>query len=153
MSVMTVRYRATLHRTLLFLRHILSDVQRLFQALYMNLNIYWNFQICINVPLKFLHKIWQLMFYQNSNLICSKVCYSNSKRQFCMNWAWISLKLVSTIFCETFIFSPNDSPSKIMKNDFILFKKLFSFLKYSVFCNFAPPFLHFPDSKGQIEIE
>ena len=29
-----------------------------------------------------------------------------------------NLKLVSTIFYQVFIFSPNDSPSKIMKNIF-----------------------------------
>ena len=28
------------------------------------------------------------------------------------------LKLVSAIFCQIFIFSPNDSPSKTMKNAF-----------------------------------
>ena len=33
MSVMTVRYRETLHRTLLFLGRTLSDVRRLFEAL------------------------------------------------------------------------------------------------------------------------
>ena len=33
MSVMTVRYGETLHRTLLFLCRTLSDVRRLFQAL------------------------------------------------------------------------------------------------------------------------
>ena len=30
----------------------------------------------------------------------------------------LNLKLVSTIFCQIFIFSPNDSPSKIVKNKF-----------------------------------
>ena len=29
-----------------------------------------------------------------------------------------TLKLVSAIFCQIFIFSPNDSPSKTMKNVF-----------------------------------
>ena len=33
MSVMTVRYRETLHRTVLFLRRTLSDVLRLFETL------------------------------------------------------------------------------------------------------------------------
>ena len=32
-------------------------------------------------------------------------------------------------------------------------KKLFSYLKYSIFWNFFPSFPHFPDSKGQIEVE
>ena len=30
----------------------------------------------------------------------------------------LELKLVSTIFCQIFIFSPNDSPLKTMKNAF-----------------------------------
>ena len=41
---------------------------------------------------------------------------------------------VSAIFYQIFIFSPNDSPSKIMKNVFISLKKLFSLQRYSHFC-------------------
>ena len=63
------------------------------------------------------------------------------------------LKLVSTIFYRTFIFSPNDSPSKTVKNVFISSKKLFSFSIYSNFCNFSSSFPHFPDSKEQTEVE
>ena len=51
-----------------------------------------------------------------------------------------SLKLASAIFYQIFIFPPNDSPSKTIKNDFISSKKLFSFLRYSNFCNFSLPF-------------
>ena len=63
------------------------------------------------------------------------------------------LKLVSAIFYQIFIFLPNDSPSKSMKNVFILSKKLFSFSRYSIFFDFFPSFPHFLDSKGQMEVE
>ena len=36
---------------------------------------------------------------------------------------------------------------------FISSKKLFSFLRYLNFCNFFSSFPHFPDSKGQMEVE
>ena len=39
MSVMTVRHKETLRRTLLFLRWTLSDVWHLFQALALNLDM------------------------------------------------------------------------------------------------------------------
>ena len=58
------------------------------------------------------------------------------------------LKLVSAIFHQILIFSPNDSPPKTMTSVFHLSKKLFSFSRYSNFCNFFPSFEHFPDTKG-----
>ena len=64
----------------------------------------------------------------------------------------VLLKLVSAIFYQIFIFSPNDSPLKTMKKLFSS-KKLFSFSRYSNFCIFSPSFPHFPDSKGQMEVE
>ena len=64
-----------------------------------------------------------------------------------------TLKLVF-IFYQIFIFSPNDSPLKTMKNVyFISSKKLFSFSRYSNFCDFFPTFPQFSDSKGQMEVE
>ena len=45
-------------------------------------------------------------------------------------------KFVPAIFYQSFIFSPNDSPSKTMKMFFISSKKLFSFSRYANFCNF-----------------
>ena len=36
---------------------------------------------------------------------------------------------------------------------FILYKKLISFSRYSNFCDIFPSFPHFPDSKGQMEVE
>ena len=46
------------------------------------------------------------------------------------------LKLVSTIFCQIFIFSPND-------------KKLFSLSRYSNFCIFSLPFHTFQNQKNK----
>ena len=42
---------------------------------------------------------------------------------------------------------------KLQKMFFISSKKLFSLSRYSIFCNFASFFPHFPDSKEQMEVE
>ena len=42
---------------------------------------------------------------------------------------------------------------KLWKMFFISSKKLFSFSRYSDFCIFSSSFPHFPDSKGQMEVE
>ena len=61
---------------------------------------------------------------------------------------------MSVIFFYLFIFfSPNDSTSKTMKKFFISPKKLFSFSRYSNFCDFLPSSPNFPDSKGQMKVE
>ena len=62
----------------------------------------------------------------------------------------LNLKLESAIFYQFFIFSPNDTPSKMF---FISSKKFFSLSRYSNFCNFSSSFPHFPDSKGQLKVE
>ena len=63
------------------------------------------------------------------------------------------LKACIRSFCQIFIFfSPNDSPLKTTKKNFILSQKLFSFLRYSNFY-FFPSFPHVPGSKGQMEVE
>ena len=41
----------------------------------------------------------------------------------------------------------------LWKMFFISSKKLFSFSRYSDFCIFSSSFPHFPDSKGQMEVE
>ena len=46
----------------------------------------------------------------------------------------LTLKLVSAIFYQIFIFSPNYSLSKTMESFFISSKKLFSFSRCSNFC-------------------
>ena len=45
-------------------------------------------------------------------------------------------KLVPAIFCQMFIFSPNDRPLKTMKNVFFSSKKLFLSSRYSNLCIF-----------------
>ena len=63
-----------------------------------------------------------------------------------------NLKLLSAIFYRIFVFPPNDSPSKNMKSVFYFIKKAF-FVLESNFCNFFRYFPHFPDTKGQMEVE
>ena len=60
-----------------------------------------------------------------------------------------ALKLVSTIFYQIFIFSPNNSPLKTMKKFFFPSKKLFSFSRCSSFCSFSLPFHTFQIQKGK----
>ena len=66
------------------------------------------------------------------------------------NW---QLKACVRYFYQIFISSPNDSPLETMKNVFISSKKLFSFLRYSNFCNFFLHIPHFPDTKGQMQVK
>ena len=63
-----------------------------------------------------------------------------------------TLKLVSAIFDQFFIFSPNDSPSKTEKCFLFHLKSSFRSRDIQIFVIFYLPF-HFPDSKGQIEVE
>ena len=63
-----------------------------------------------------------------------------------------TLKLVSVIFYQIFIFSPNDSPLKTMKNVFYFIQKALSILEIFKFLYFFP-FPHFPYSKGQMEVK
>ena len=61
------------------------------------------------------------------------------------------LKLVSATFYQIFVFPPNDSPSKTEK---CLFHQKSSFGSRDIyFCIFFPSFPHFPDTKGQMEVE
>ena len=60
------------------------------------------------------------------------------------------LKLVSAIFYEIFIFSPNDSPSKTMKNVFFFnLKSFFRSQDIQVFVIFSPPFHTFQIQKDK----
>ena len=52
-----------------------------------------------------------------SSFQLEKLKISNKKRN------WCNLKFVSAIFFETFIFSPNDSASKTIKNVFYFIEK------------------------------
>ena len=59
---------------------------------------------------------------------------------------------MSAIFYQIFISSPNDSLSKTEKCC-ISSKMLFPVLKIVKLLYFFPSFPHFPDSKGQMEVE
>ena len=61
---------------------------------------------------------------------------------------FLLLKLVSAIFDQIFIFSPNNSPSKTTKSVFYFISKAL-FSRYS---NFFSSFPHFPDTKGRMEV-
>ena len=62
-------------------------------------------------------------------------------------------KAVPTFFIKFSFFHQMIALQKQWKKFFISSKKLFSFSRYSSFCSFFPPFPHFPDSKGQMEVE
>ena len=64
-----------------------------------------------------------------------------------------SLKLVSAIFYQIFIFSSSDRPSKTMKNVFYFILKALFVLEIFNFLSFfpSPSFPHSPDSKGQMK--
>ena len=61
-----------------------------------------------------------------------------------------NLKLVPAVFYQIFICSPNDSPSKSIKNVFCFIEKALSLKN---FCNFFFSFPHLIDSKRQMEVE
>ena len=84
-----------------------------------------------------------------SYLSCSSETNSDSSRATDSSLK-TNLKLVSAIF---FIFSPNVSHSKIMKNAFhFIWKDLFCSQNIQIFA-ILPSFPHFPDSKGQMKVE
>ena len=56
-------------------------------------------------------------------------------------------------FIKFLFFDQMIALQKQWKIFFILSKKFFSFSRYSNCCNFSPSFPHFPDSKGQMEVE
>ena len=60
---------------------------------------------------------------------------------------------IKTIFWIDFFFHQMIALQKLQKVFFILSKKLFSFLIYSIFCIFPASFPHFPDKTGQMEVE
>ena len=65
----------------------------------------------------------------------------------------VLLKLKAAIFYQYFIFSPNVILQKLQKIFFISLQTLFSFSRYSNFCNFFPSLPCFPDLKRQIKVE
>ena len=65
----------------------------------------------------------------------------------------MTLKLVSTIFYQIYIFPSNDSPSKTEKCFLFHLKSSFRSQDNQIFVVFSPAFPNFPDSKGQMEVE
>ena len=65
----------------------------------------------------------------------------------------LTYNLVAAISYQIFVFYQIIALQKLWKMFFISSKKLFSFSRYSHFCIFFPSFPHFPDSKGQMEVE
>ena len=63
----------------------------------------------------------------------------------------LAFKACVRYFYQIFIFSPNDSPSKTMKNVF-LFRIKSSFCSQDIQF-FSRSFSHFPDPKGQMELK
>ena len=61
----------------------------------------------------------------------------------------IDFKACVRYFYQIFIFSPNDSSLKTVKNAFYFIQKAI----YYIFCNFFPSFPHFPDLKVQMEVK
>ena len=64
-----------------------------------------------------------------------------------------NLCLLLLFFIKFLSFHQMIALQNLWKMFFISSKKLFSFLRYSIFCNFPPSFLYFPDSKGQMKVE
>ena len=107
------------------------------------------------INFNFLFKTFELTL---SKLFCRKKNQLKQKTLTLSIWwilkvIWLCLKLVSTIFYQIFIFNQMIPCQKLWKMFFISSKKLFSFLRYSIFCNFFPSLPHYPDSKGQMEME
>ena len=86
----------------------------------------------------FFWKKWLFLFVYR---LCLIMLFSISKRL---------LKIVSTIFCQVLIFSPNDSPSKIIKTAFLIAKALFvlEILKFLWFFPFLSTLFRFKRTNG-----
>ena len=95
------------------------------------------------------HRAWKMKYVCIFKfVIWAKMVAKIKKVHIFSMWLEKWLKLVSAIFYQIFIFSPNDSPSKLWKMFFASSKKLFSFSRYSNFCILFPSFPHFPGSKS-----
>ena len=144
-KILNVSNTSTLNQILLKLKSFSKSWSNVFQLKVLRLKTYFDRKLpCQNPVLRQLE--WGM---QNGPI--TKNWFLPSKyflfRKFCF-----TLKPMSTIFYQIFIFLPNDRPSKSMMF-FISLKKLFLFSRYSNFCIFFPSFPHFSDSKGQMEVE
>ena len=76
--------------------------------------------------------------------------FSMTHPESCLIPVWQDLKLVSAIFYQIFIFSPNDSPLKTMKKCFLFHRKSsFLFRDFQIFVIFSLPFRTFQIQKGK----
>ena len=57
------------------------------------------------------------------------------------------------LFFIKFLFFHQMKGLQKLQKMFISSQKLFTFLRYSNFCNFFTSFPHFPEPKGQMEVE
>ena len=111
--------------------------------------------VCVPYNLVFLFNVGPGFFLHNVREICAMLMQYLQQllifpMQYCMEplgqlaqgfYLWNvcpKLKLVSAIFIIFFIFSPNDSPSKTMKNAFYFIKKALFVLEIIKFFYFRP---------------
>ena len=98
-----------------------------------------NCVFCINVhSTSYFHDYNILKFCDIANIACSLCFHQQSFQCYLFQYLLKDIKLVSAIFNQIFIFSPNGSPLKTIKNAFYFIEKFFLFLRYLNFCNFFP---------------
>ena len=89
-------------------------------------------------------RVYVNVFY-TALLLCLLLLFS------LLNFDFSIFKFCYSISCVRYFyfFSPNDSPSKAMKN---VLKSFFRFQDIQIFVIFFLSFSHFPDSKGQLKV-
>ena len=85
----------------------------------------WGYSLFLNY---FLRNIFQYYFRSTFN---KEMCLQIWMNLLSLSFFSINLKLVSAIFYQFFIFSPNESPLKTMKNVFYFIKKALFVLEIS----------------------
>ena len=110
----------------------------------------WTFDICFSCPLH-----WSISeFFWDLNM-----GIENHDKQWFLTFVLSDFDYFFLVFlCPLFFikfsfFHHMIALKKLWRMFFISSKKLFSFSRYSNFCNFFPFSPHFPDTKGQIEVE
>ena len=99
------------------------------------------------------HRIWTQKIYLRQ-IISSDRGGSRTDATSKMEHFVIIVKACVRYFLSNFyFFYQMTTLQKLWKVFFISSKKLFLFSRYSIFCNFLTSFPHFPDIKGQMEVE
>ena len=127
-------------------------------------DVYWIIKVGLSHP-----KNCFICFHKSSLKIMKSAFYFTLKALFVLKvfqflcWlfgrtektAWLKSKLKSCDCCFlSNFFSPNYCPSKTMKkNVFFHLKSFFRSQDIQIFVICFPSFPHFPDSKGQMEVE